>query len=285
MGNVPSVPEFFTGCGGCTIDGCGSDMSGAGGGGAGDSADCSAEFSDCSGYYYEGLSIAGSTAGQLLSLGAFTVAGAGSSASINGQLWVFLAWGSTSTNILYGGASLGGRSADWGDWVDFGGASIPGSMTTQIPGYGFISPGLGQGGAANNGNVSCNSTTGICVPSTMMKPRPAGCGAAIAQGAISFGLDVVGAIPGFGNAVSATAAGARAVNGIVAYGGAAYGIATGLPDESPVGAAGAGAGLGLTLADAALEGGKVIPVLGNALSATIGLYDGYQLAKTIGRCW
>ena len=28
--------------------------------------------------------------------------------------------------------------------------------------------------AANNGNVSCNSTTGICVPSTMMKPRPAG---------------------------------------------------------------------------------------------------------------
>ncbi len=141
--------------------------------------------------------------------------------------------------------------------------------------------------AANNGpsNVSCNSTTGICVPSTMMKPRPAGCGAAIAQGAISLGLDVVGAIPAFGNVVSATAAGARAVNGIVAYGGAAYGIATGLPDESPVGAAGAGAGLGLTLADTALEGGKVIPVLGNFLSAGIGLYDGYQLAKTVARCW
>ncbi len=139
--------------------------------------------------------------------------------------------------------------------------------------------------AANNGNVSCNSTTGICVPSTMMKPRPAGCGAAIAQGAISLGLDVVGAIPAFGNVVSATAAGARAVNGIVAYGGAAYGITTGLPDESPVGAAGAGAGLGLTLADTALEGGKVIPVLGNFLSAGIGLYDGYQLAKTIGKCW
>ena len=66
--------------------------------------------------------------------------------------------------------------------------------------------------------------------------RPAGCGAAIAQGAVSFGLDVVGAIPGFGNAVSATAAGARAVNGIVSYGGAAYGIATGLPDENPFGA-------------------------------------------------
>jgi hypothetical protein len=65
----------------------------------------------------------------------------------------------------------------------------------------------------------------------MMKPRPAGCGAAIAQGAIPLGLDVVGAIPAFGNVVSATAAGARAVNGIVAYGGAAYGIATGLPDS------------------------------------------------------
>src|SRR5580658_2261276 len=113
--------------------------------------------------------------------------------------------------------------------------------------------------AANNGNVSCNSTTGICVPSSMTQPRPAGCGAAVAQGAISFGLDVVGAIPGVGNAVSATAAGARAVNGIVAYGGAAYGIATGLPDENPFGAASAGAGLGLTLADSALEGGKVIP--------------------------
>ncbi len=155
----------------------------------------------------------------------------------------------------------------------------PGSFT---PGTG---PGNTGGGAANNGNVSCNSTTGICVPSTMMKPRPAGCGAAIAQGAISLGLDVVGAIPAFGNVVSATAAGARAVNGIVAYGGAAYGIATGLPDESPVGAAGAGAGLGLTLADTALEGGKVIPVLGNFLSAGIGLYDGYQLAKTVARCW
>jgi len=128
--------------------------------------------------------------------------------------------------------------------------------------------------AANNGT-----------PQTPQQPRPHGCGLAIAQGALSVGLDVVGAIPGFGNAVSATAAGARAVNGIVAYGGAAYGIGTGLGDESPVGAASAGAGLGLTLADAALEGGKVIPVVGNILSVATGLYDGYQLAKTIQKCW
>jgi hypothetical protein len=43
----------------------------------------------------------------------------------------------------------------------------------------------------------------------------------------------------------------------------------------------AGAGLGLTLADSALEGGKVIPGLGNFLSVVTGLYDGYQLGKTI----
>jgi hypothetical protein len=131
-----------------------------------------------------------------------------------------------------------------------------------------------QTSAANNG-----------APQTPKQPGKPGCGLAITQGAISLGLDVLGAIPGLGNAVSATAAGARAVNGIVAYGGAAYGIATGLPDEAPYGAASAGAGLGLTLADAALEGGKVIPVLGNFLSVATGLYDGYQLGKTIQRCW
>jgi hypothetical protein len=127
--------------------------------------------------------------------------------------------------------------------------------------------------AANNGT-----------PQTPQQPRKTGCGLAIAQGAVSVVLDIAGAIPVFGNAVSATAAGARAVNGIVAYGGAAYGIATGLPDENPFGAASAGAGLGLTLADAALEGGKVIPGLGNALSVVTGAYDTYQLVKTIQGC-
>jgi hypothetical protein len=215
--------------------------------------------------------------------------------------------GTASSCGSAGGNWFDGSPSDWGlndDWSNQANANFANQWLNQQANYTFQTQANApmptdseiwygdaqvtatiEPRAANNGNLSCNSITGICVPSTMMKPRPAGCGAAIAQGAISFGLDVVGAIPGFGNAVSATAAGARAVNGIVAYGGAAYGIATGLPDESPVGAAGAGAGLGLTLADAALEGGKVIPVLGNALSATIGLYDGYQLAKTIGKCW
>jgi hypothetical protein len=104
------------------------------------------------------------------------------------------------------------------------------------------------------------------------------------QGSISFTLDVLGAIPGLGNMVSATAAGAKAANGIVAYGGGTYGVATGLTDEAPYGAVSAGVGLGLTLGDAALEGGKVIPGLGNALSVVTGAYDGYQLGKTIYRC-
>lgn len=47
----------------------------------------------------------------------------------------------------------------------------------------------------------------------------------------------------------------------------------------------AAAGLGLTLADATLAGGKVIPVVGNVLSGLTALYDGYQLVKAYKRCW
>ena len=110
------------------------------------------------------------------------------------------------------------------------------------------------------------------------------CGLAVTQGVVSIVFDFLGAIPGLGNVVSAGAAGARVVNGIVAYGGAAYGIATGLPDEAPYGAASASAGLGLALADAALEGGKVIPGIGNALSIVTLAYDSYQLGKTVRAC-
>ena len=186
---------------------------------------------------------------------------------INGQMWALVVWGGTTVWVVGGG----GSSTDWGDWVDLSGISlpIPYSQTTMIPGGGF-SPTIGQAPLvlANNG-----------------QPNKSGCDLALLQGAVSVGLDVLGAIPAFGNIVSASAAGARVANGIVAYGGAAYGIGTGLTDESPVGAASAGAGLGLTLADAALEGGKVIPGLGNFLSVATGLYDAYQLGKTIQRCW
>lgn len=105
------------------------------------------------------------------------------------------------------------------------------------------------------------------------------------ENVISVSLDVLGAFPFLGNMVSATTAGAKVVNKVVGYSGAAYGIGTGLPDESPVGAVSAGAGLGLALADAAIEGGKVIPIVGNVLSGLTGLYDVIKLGKTIQRCW
>ncbi|MGA9389920.1 MAG: RHS repeat-associated core domain-containing protein, partial [Candidatus Sulfotelmatobacter sp.] len=117
----------------------------------------------------------------------------------------------------------------------------------------------------SNGGGSNGGGPGPPPPPPPLAPKQP-CYAAVALGAVSVVFDVLGAIPGLGNLVSASVAGARAVDGIVAYSGAAYGIATGLPDEAPYGAASAGAALGLTLADAALEGGKVIPGLGNALS-------------------
>jgi len=135
----------------------------------------------------------------------------------------------------------------------------------------FIDPDGLCGNSPNNGTAATPT-------------RPTNCGAAIALGAGSVGFDVLGMIPGLGNMISAGAAGGRIANGI-AYAGAGYGTATGLHDEAPYGAASAGAGLGLTFADAAIAGGKVIPVLGNALSFATGLYDGYQLGKTISKCW
>jgi hypothetical protein len=110
-------------------------------------------------------------------------------------------------------------------------------------------------------------------------------GQAIKQNGVSFTLDVVGAIPAFGNLVHAGAAAGRIIDGVVSYGGGAYGIATGLKDESPVGAASTGLGLGLTLAGTALgEGAKAIPVAGNVLSGLTGLYDAYQAYKTYTKC-
>ena len=110
-------------------------------------------------------------------------------------------------------------------------------------------------------------------------------GQALKQNGISFALDVVGTIPAFGNLVHAGAAAGRIIDGVVAYGGGAYGVATGLKDESPVGAASTGLGLGLTLAGTALgEGAKAIPVAGNVLSGLTGLYDAYQGYKTYQQC-
>ena len=116
--------------------------------------------------------------------------------------------------------------------------------------------------------------------------------------ALSIGLDVIGAIPGVGNAASASAAvvrGAIAIDHVItrpavalasgAYG--AYGaISAGAenPTDSLVGAASAGTGIGLTLADISLGGTKAIPLVGNFLSvATLG-WDAYQAYKTYQAC-
>ncbi len=123
-------------------------------------------------------------------------------------------------------------------------------------------------------------------------------GAAASAKGVPIGLDILGAIPAVGNAVSGAAGIVRAgiaVNhaitspvfavGSGVYG--AYGGITGGPEEatdSLVGSASAGAGIGLALADVSLAGTKAIPIVGNFVSvATLG-WDGYQAYKAYQSC-
>jgi hypothetical protein len=123
-------------------------------------------------------------------------------------------------------------------------------------------------------------------------------GAAASAKGVSIGLDILGAIPVFGNGVSAGAGIVRAgiaVNHAITspvfavgsgmYG--AYGGVTAGPGEatdSLVGSASAGAGIGLALADVSLAGTKAIPIVGNFVSvATLG-WDGYQAYKAYQSC-
>jgi hypothetical protein len=109
---------------------------------------------------------------------------------------------------------------------------------------------------------------------------------------VSIGLDIVGAIPGLGNAVSAGAGIARAsrevfahaVDGVVAFGGGGYSAGTGAFDEDPVGGLSAGGGIGLALADVTLGGTKAIPIVGNVVSGVTGLYDIYGAGKAYQSC-
>ena len=107
-------------------------------------------------------------------------------------------------------------------------------------------------------------------------------GDALAAKGLSIGLDVVGAIPGLGNLVSASASGARAVDAVVTWGGGALGAATSLDD--PVRAAYSGAGLGLALANVTIQSTKVIPGIGNFISAGTGIYDAYGAIKAYQNC-
>lgn len=114
----------------------------------------------------------------------------------------------------------------------------------------------------------------------------------------SIGLDIVGAIPLFGNAASGAAgivrAGIAVDHAITApvvsigsgvYG--AYGSVTAGPNEatdSLVGAGSAGAGIGLALAEGTLQTGKVIPGIGNFISAGTGIWDAYQAYQKYQSC-
>ena len=115
---------------------------------------------------------------------------------------------------------------------------------------------------------------------------------------MSIGLDILGAIPAVGNAVSAGAGIVRAgiaVNYVItnpafAVGSGIYGAYGGVkagPEEatdSLVGSASAGAGIGFGLADVSLAGTKAIPIVGKFVSvATLG-WDGYQAYKKYQSC-
>jgi len=133
----------------------------------------------------------------------------------------------------------------------------------------------GQGGPHGSGNGKTNW------PPTDFKPLFC-TGDALAAKGLSIGLDVVGAIPGLGNMVSAGAAGARAVDAVVTWGGGVIGAATSLDD--PVGAASSSGGLGLALANVTLGGTKAIPIAGNILSGATGLWDAYGAYKAYQSC-
>ncbi len=121
--------------------------------------------------------------------------------------------------------------------------------------------------------------------------------AAQAKG-ISIGLDILGAIPGVGNATSAATWIARA--GIAAkhvvtspaasiasgvYG--AYGAVTAGPvdpTDTIVGGVSASAGIAATLADLSVGGTNALPIVGNGFSALTGLWDAYKTIQIYQEC-
>jgi RHS repeat-associated protein len=133
---------------------------------------------------------------------------------------------------------------------------------------GIVSSGGGGGGGGNGGGGGSNNYV-----SNYPDYSPVFCaGDALKAKGLSIGLDVVGAIPGLGNAVSGTAAVARAVDAVVTYGGAAAGLAT-MDSNDPVGQESALVGAGLVGYNLVLGGTKTIPVIGNIVSVGTGIWD------------
>jgi RHS repeat-associated protein len=165
--------------------------------------------------------------------------------------------------------------SDWVGFFDTGPLPVLGGPT---PG-----PALGSGALAGPTNPP---TVSHCLA------------VAAADKGVSIGLDILGAIPAVGNAVSVGSGLVRAgiaVNHAITspvfavgsglYG--AYGGVTAGPENATdalVGSASASAGIGLALADVSLGGTKAIPIVGNVVSVATLVWDGYQAYNTYRSC-
>jgi RHS repeat-associated protein len=121
----------------------GTSCAGGGGGGGGGSADCSAEFSDCSGSYMDGIQMPASTVQTLLSLGWAVPCPNGqcSGVAIGGVLSYFSAYLTGSTYAPYAGA---GSIFDTNNQ-----AMVAGAMYAE------------NQSLLNNGNEQCGVTTSV----------------------------------------------------------------------------------------------------------------------------
>ncbi|MGB6899702.1 MAG: RHS repeat-associated core domain-containing protein [Candidatus Acidiferrum sp.] len=191
----------------------------------------------------------------------------------------------------WGGPLCGG----WGGWYD----SLQ-AIENQVPNPDWWTTGCIE--AFDCGNIPAfldvYTLVGPLFPvssngGTIAQPRSGGfnpnkVNSCVAKGlketGLSIGLDVVGAIPGLGNMLSAGAGTARAINDVVAYGGGAAGIATSVSDQTPFGTLSASGGVGLALADLSLGGTKAIPLVGNVLSGTTGIYDIFRFNEVVQAC-
>jgi RHS repeat-associated protein len=125
--------------------------------------------------------------------------------------------------------------------------------------------------AANNGTPQ-NPTTAHCV------------GQALAAKGLSIALDIAGAVPAFGNLFSGTVEGIQALNAGY-YGTVALANAGNtLLNPSASGAASTAATIGLTVGSLALNGSKVIPVVGNLVSLGTAVYDTTKAVQAYQQC-
>lgn len=135
--------------------------------------------------------------------------------------------------------------------------------------------------AANNGTN--NSTNNSILAPQQQKALHCVGQAAAAKG-VSILLDIAGSIPGFGNLLSGAAAGIQGLNAAY-YGTVALANAGNtLLNPSASGAASTAATVGLTVGSLALNGSKVIPVIGTLVSLGTLAYDTTKSVQAYQQC-